>query len=80
MILLYRVLSVLFYPILIVLIFVRKFLKKEHPTRYKEKILSSNFNIQRKKKRDSKLLWFHAASIGELNRIVPIIDELKKKR
>ena len=78
MILLYRVLSVLFYPILIILIFVRKFLKKEHPTRYKEKILSSNFNIQRKK-RDSKLLWFHAASIGELNSIVPIIDELKKK-
>ena len=78
MILLYRVLSVLFYPILIALIFARKFLKKEHPTRYKEKILSSNFNIQRKK-RDSKLLWFHAASIGELNSIVPIIDELKKK-
>ena len=79
MILLYRVLSVLFYPILIALIFARKFLKKEHPTRYKEKILSSNFNIQRKKKQDSKLLWFHAASIGELNSIVPIIDELKKK-
>ena len=53
MILLYRVLSVLFYPILIVLIFVRKFLKKEHPTRYKEKMLSSNFNIQRKKKHDT---------------------------
>ena len=78
MILLYRVLSVLFYPILIILIFVRKFLKKEHQTRYKEKIFSSNFNIQRKKK-DSKLLWFHAASIGELKSIVPIINELKKK-
>ncbi len=78
MILLYRVLSVLFYPLLVMLIFVRKFLKKEHATRYKEKIFSSHFNIQRKKE-GSKLLWFHAASIGELKSILPIIDELKKK-
>ena len=68
----------MFYPLLVLLIFVRKFLKKEHPTRYKEKILSSNFNVHRKKK-DSKLLWFHAASIGELKSIIPIIDELKKR-
>ena len=78
MILLYRVLSVLFYPLLVILIFVRKLLKKEHPTRYKEKILTSKFNVLRKKK-DLKLLWFHAASIGELKSVLPIIDELKKK-
>ena len=78
MILLYRVLSVLFYPVLIVLIFVRKFLNKEHPIRYKEKILPSNFNVQREKKY-SKLVWFHAASIGELKSILTILDNLKKK-
>ena len=78
MILLYRVLSVLFYPVLIVLIFVRKFLNKEHPIKNKEKILPSNFNVQREKKY-SKLVWFHAASIGELKSILTILDNLKKK-
>ena len=78
MILLYRVLSVLFYPLIVILIFARKFLKKEHPVRYKEKIFSSNFNVRRKKKY-SKLVWFHAASIGELKSILTILDKLKKK-
>ena len=68
----------MFYPLVVVLIFSRKFLKKEHPTRYKEKIFISDFNVQRKKN-DSKLLWFHVASIGELRSILPIINELKKK-
>ncbi len=77
MIFFYRVLSIFFYPLLIILIFVRRFLKKEHPIRYKEKIFSSNFNI--KKNKNLKLIWFHAASIGELKSILPIIHALKKK-
>ena len=77
MIFLYRTLSNIFYPILVLIILFRKFFNKEHTIRYKEKIFSSNFNILRKK--DSKLIWFHAASIGEMKSILPIIIELNKK-
>ena len=74
MIFTYRVLTGLLYPFLIVLIYFRKILNKEHSERYKEKILSSHFNVIRKK--NSKLIWFHAASIGEFKSIIPIIKKL----
>ena len=74
MILFYRVLAILFYPLIILLIFCRIFLKKEDPKRYKEKIFSSHFNIKRNK--DRKLIWIHAASIGELKSIIPIVLKL----
>ena len=75
MILLYRVLTFLLYPFLVLLIIMRKYYRKEHITRYKEKIFSSHFNIKRKI--HSKLIWFHAASIGELKSIIPIIENLE---
>ena len=74
MILAYRVISNILYPILILFIYLRLFLNKEHPTRFKEKFLSSNFKIN---KTEKELIWFHAASIGELNSIIPIIQKLK---
>ena len=74
MIFTYRVLTGLLYPFLVVLIYFRKILNKEHSERYKEKILSSHFNVIRKK--NSKLIWFHAASIGEFKSIIPIIKKL----
>ena len=52
MILIYRGLTNLFYPILIILIFYRKIFNKEHKTRYKEKIFPSHFNIIKKKIQD----------------------------
>ena len=78
MILLYRVLTTLIYPILLIFIYFRKILKKEDPLRFREKILTSHFNVKRRI--DSKLIWFHAASIGELKSIIPIIEELNKNR
>ncbi len=77
MITIYRILTLLLYPILILVIFFRKLINKEDKTRYKEKIFSSNFNVNKKK--DSFLIWFHAASIGELKSIFPIIKKLNKK-
>ena len=74
MIIFYRVLTHLIYPFLFILVFFRVFLKKEDPKRYKEKILISHFNVKRNY--DQKLIWFHAASIGELKSIVPIIKKL----
>ena len=78
MILLYRILTILIYPLLFIFLYYRKIIKKEHKTRYKEKIFSSHFNITRKK--NTRLIWFHAASIGEFQSILPIIKELNKNK
>ena len=77
MILLYRVLTTFLYPILILAIFFRKIRKKEDTLRYKEKIFPSCFNVVRNN--NSKLIWFHAASIGEFKSILPIIEEINNK-
>jgi len=75
MILAYRVLTSLLYPFLFIFIYYRKILKKEDSKRFKEKILVSHFNASKKK--DCKLIWFHAASVGEFKSIIPIINQLK---
>ena len=77
MITIYRILTNFIYPFLILIIYFRKILNKEDRLRYKEKILSNFFNCKRNL--NKKLIWFHAASIGEVQSIFPIIDELKKK-
>ena len=77
MILVYRILTILLYPLLIILIYLRKFQNKEHKYRFREKIFPSYFNVLRKE--NSKLVWFHAASIGEMKSILPLINELNKK-
>ena len=74
MILAYRILINLIYPFLLIFIYIRKLLGKEDLIRFKEKIFFSNFNINRKK--NIRLIWFHAASIGEFKSIVPIIKYL----
>ncbi len=76
MILIYRIITTIIFPVLITIIFIRKLLNKEDSERYKEKIFSSKFNVLKKK--NSKLIWFHAASIGEIKSVIPIIKELRK--
>ncbi len=76
MILFYRVLTTLLYPFLFLFVYLRKILKKEDPKRFKEKILVSHYNVIPPNK--SKLIWFHAASIGEFKSIIPIINQLNK--
>ena len=78
MIFLYRIISSFLYPLLVVLIFLRKYFDKEHIKRYKEKIFISSFNVDRKL--NTELIWFHAASIGELKSILPIINQLEKDK
>ena len=77
MILAYRVFTTFLYPFLFIFIYYRKILKKEDPKRFKEKILVSHYRINKKDK--SKLIWFHAASIGEFKSIIPIISQLNIK-
>lgn len=78
MIYIYRFFSTLLYPILIVLIFFRKFLNKEDKIRFKEKIFSSTFS--KSFEDQEKLIWFHAASIGEVQSIIPIIEKLNSNK
>ncbi len=77
MIVFYRIFTTVLYPFLLLLIYLRMILKKEDPLRYKEKILLSHFNIS--KDVSQKLIWFHAASLGEFKSIIPIINDLNKK-
>ena len=75
MLLLYRLLIniiILFSPLIIVF---RIFKKKEHITRFKEK-----FCIFSKKKRTGKLIWFHGASVGEIQSIVPLLEKFEKEK
>ena len=74
MITLYRLLGVLLYPTIVIIIYLRRFFGKEDPKRFTEKIFPYKFNIV---KNIPDLIWFHAASIGELRSIHPIIEELK---
>ena len=76
--LLYRALTIIIYPFLLIFIFLRRFTDKEHLLRYKEKIFTSSFNVNRNK--NLKLVWFHAASIGEFKSILPILKELDGKK
>ena len=73
----YRYLSYLLFPLLIILIYVRSIFKKEDKVRFKEKIFSSHFNVQKNGKK--KLIWFHAASIGECLSVLPLINEISHK-
>ena len=74
MINIYRLITILLYPFLIILIYLRKLFNKEDHNRYKEKIFTSKFFPDRDKKK--QLIWFHAASIGEFKSIIPLLENL----
>ena len=71
----YKFLTFFLYPFFIIFIYVRKLNQKEDEVRYKEKIFSKFFRINRNYKK--KLIWLHAASIGEVQSIFPVIEKLK---
>ena len=73
----YKYLTFFLSPLFVVLIYFRSFLNKEDKIRFKEKIFSSHFRTQRDS--NKKLIWIHAASIGECLSIMPLIDELNYK-
>lgn len=77
MLLIYRLLINILFPFIIIIIFFRTKFNKEDKVRFKEKLFSGSFGAI--KKSDRKLIWFHAASIGELNSIIPLIKKINKK-
>ena len=74
LIILYKFLIFILYVPYILLIFLRKLIKKEHPKKYKEKIFLNN--VTRPK---GFLIWFHAASIGEFKSILPLVEYYLKQ-
>ena len=64
--------TLIFSPIIL---FVRFLKNKEDKKRFIEK-----FSIIFKKENKRNLVWFHAASVGEVMSIVPLIDELEKDK
>ncbi len=75
MIIIYRILIniILIFSPLIFLI--RFFNKKEDLKSYKEKLCFFS-----KKKTNGKLIWFHGASVGEFQSIVPLLEKLDKDK
>ncbi|MCT4635489.1 MAG: 3-deoxy-D-manno-octulosonic acid transferase [Rickettsiales bacterium] len=70
----YKFISILIYPLIRILLLKRVDNGKEDPDRYVEKL--GFFNISRP---SGKLIWFHAASIGEFNAILPIIRSISSE-
>ena len=75
MIYIYRLLINIIFIFSPLIIFFRLLKKKEDPKRFWEK-----FCFFSKKRDDGKLLWFHGASVGELQSIIPLLEKLVKNK
>ena len=73
MLFLYRILINFIFLISPAIIIYRLIKKKEDIKRFKEK-----FCFFSEKNNNGKLIWFHGASVGELQSIVPILEKLEK--
>mgnify|MGYP001300683598 FL=1 len=75
MLLFYRIIINLLILISPIIIVVRLIKRKESFLRFKEK-----FCFFSKLKTKGKLIWFHGASVGEIQSIIPLIEKLEKKK
>jgi len=69
----YRILINLILLLSPIIILFRIIKKKEHPTRFLEKL-----GISSKNRMQGKVIWFHGSSVGEVLSIMPLIERLEK--
>jgi len=72
--LLYGFITIILYTPYSIIIFFRSFIKKEHKSKFKEKLFFNKI-----KRPDGFLFWFHVASLGEFNSILPFINHFLEK-
>jgi 3-deoxy-D-manno-octulosonic-acid transferase len=75
MLIVYRILINFIFILSPIIILIRLLKKKEDLHRFKEKI-----GFFSKRKKNGKLIWFHGASVGELQSVIPIIEILEKDK
>jgi len=75
MILVYRIFINLILILSPLIILVRLLKKKEDFLRFKEKL-----GFFTKNRSNGKLIWFHGASVGEFQSIVPLLEKLEKSK
>ena len=75
MLFLYRILINIIFLLSPIIIIIRLLKKKENILRLKEKFCF--FSHSRGK---GKLIWFHGASVGELQSIVPLLEKFEKNK
>ena len=63
---------IIFSPIILIIRFCKK---KEHKNRFVEK-----FCLINKKRNKGNLIWIHAASVGELMSVIPLIKKIRKRK
>lgn len=72
---LYRLLTGIFRPFAPLMLAVRRAQGKEDPARIGER-----YGLSARSRPQGPLVWFHAASVGETNAILPVIDRLLAER
>ena len=73
LLLIYKILSVIFLPIILIIIIFRIFQNKEINNRIKER-----FAFSSKKRPEGKLIWINASSIGEYLATLSLIKKIRK--
>lgn len=71
---LYRILSVILLPLIIVFLLVRLSKGKEDKARFFERL-----GIASVKRPKGNIIWLHCASVGEANSVFPLIEEIEEK-
>jgi 3-deoxy-D-manno-octulosonic-acid transferase len=75
MLAIYRILINISFILSPLIIFLRLIKKKEDFKRFKEK-----FCFFSKKRKRGKVIWFHGASVGELQSIIPLLEKFQKNK